>query len=137
MKHKKMCIITVCLLLLMCLIAVGSYLYGRHTAFVGVARAYYEAHGDRELIRQFRFPFPFLKQKIEKERWQDRRQIHAAISGYTQFRTKTGTLGERSDIYVFEMPPFGEAVIYITYDVTGKLKRIDEFGPAILLSTSE
>ncbi len=132
-KGRAAYAVVACILIVVCVSSIGSYLYGCHVTCVRMTHSYYSAHGDNDLMDQFRFPFPFLKKKAEKEGWRRRAEVHAGIAGYTRFHTGSGPDGGIIDTYVFGLPPFGESVIYITYDVEGQLLGIDEQGPSISL----
>ena len=83
---------------------------------------------DREVFRQFAFPWRFFKEKARRDGLTTRTHLHAAVLGYDSMDTRTTSKGIY-DIYRFSgLIPFGDVELAITYTTEGELNGFDDLG---------
>ena len=120
----------------LCVAGVAGRQWGEYDMFVRIINGAYSDDADKYLLARCEFPYPFLKEKIERDGLKVRDRIHPAITGYAQYQReeRAGRDGDEViDIYTYDLWLFGRAKIYITYDAAGAFRRIDESGSAILI----
>jgi hypothetical protein len=89
---------------------------------------------DTELLKKYHFPYPFLVEKIKKEKVTKRDDIQKVIRGYEKYEVIEDKNRDLIiDRYTYNMVWYGKAYIEISYDKSNTMVRIDETGSALII----
>ncbi len=89
---------------------------------------------DFTLLKSYRFPYPFLKVKIEEVKLTQRQDIKNTLKWcHNKYEESKNDKGNITDIYTYNMWIYWKSRIYFIYDKSWTLLKIDEFGSSIMI----
>lgn len=89
---------------------------------------------DIALLKQYRFPYPFLAEIIRKDNLHKRSDIQKVIRAYESHEVvREPHLNATIDRYAYDLGFYGKAYVEIWYDNSNQLLRIDESGSSIMI----
>jgi hypothetical protein len=90
---------------------------------------------DIDLLQEFAFPYPFLKEKIRKEGLVKREDIQKVIRGFEKHEViEDKNLNHVIDVYIYDMGwYYGKSYIEIAYDSSNVMVSINEFGSSLMI----